>query len=150
MQEFEEITKSITINSDQETIYNFCMEPENLAGVLESFAKITPEGKKKLHWKVGDVLGLSVEWDSTLSGTPYKKIVCKSIGESALENEMTLDFKKSGDSTVVAIHIKHVAFGTLIEKAIETLTGMDPQQVVDQSLKNLKKSIEEMSQVETL
>ena len=142
MKEFEVIKKSITVKVDQKTAYNFCIKPKNLAAMVKNFAEVTSKGKNKLHWKVGEILGMSIAWDSTITGKPYERITCKSIDENLLENEMNLIFETVATGTKITILIKHIELNALVEKGIETLTGLDTKSIVAEAVKNLKKSIQ--------
>ena len=143
-----EVHESIVIDKPASELYSFWRKLENLPRIMSHLESVTEMGTRS-HWKAKAPLGLSVEWDATVTeDRPNEVISWRSDNDSQVPNEGSVRFSGVGAQsvnnpyTVVSVSLTyHPPLGP-VGAAVAKLFGEAPSQQVKDDLQNFKQAVE--------
>jgi uncharacterized membrane protein len=139
------VKKSLIINRSPEEIYAFWRDFENLPQFMKSLESVRMTGEGRSHWVAKAPAGTTVEWDAEITeDRPNELIAWRSLEGAEVENSGSVQFQPApGDrGTIVKVEIAYNPPGGVIGEWIAKLTGDDPGQQAQESLRCLKQVME--------
>lgn len=143
-----EVRESIVIDKSAAELYRYWRRLENLPRIMSHLESVTESGTRS-HWKAKAPLGLSVEWDASVTeDRPNELISWRSDDDAQVPNEGSVRFSGSGVKsqynpyTIVSVSLTyHPPFGP-VGAAIAKLFGEEPSQQIRDDLQNFKQAVE--------
>ncbi len=139
------VKKSITINKPREELYSFWRDFENLPRIMQHLESVKTEGATRSHWTAKAPAGQKVEWDAEIINEKENELIAwKSLEGAQVPNAGSVQFSELGDGrgTEVKVELDYEppagALGALIAK----LLGEEPEQQVQEDLRNFKQIME--------
>ena len=138
------VTKSVTINQSQDTLYQYWRDFANLAQFMAHVQSVTSTGNRS-HWVVSAPAGQAVEWDAEIvEDRPGDLIAWRSLEGSDIRNQGTVRFTKAPADRGTEVHVD-LAYDAPAGKAgatIATLFGEEPTQQLRDDLRRFKQVME--------
>lgn len=143
-----EVRESIVVDKPAAELYSFWRRLENLPRIMSHLESVTEMGTRS-HWKAKAPLGLSVEWDATVTeDRPNEVIAWRSDDNAQVPNEGSVRFSGVGAKsvhnpyTIVSVSLTyHPPLGP-VGAAVAKLFGEEPTQQIRDDLQNFKQSVE--------
>ena len=143
-----EVHESVVIDKPASELYSYWRKLENLPRIMSHLESVTEMGTRS-HWKAKAPLGLSVEWDATVTeDRPDEVISWRSDDDAQVPNEGSVRFSGVGAQsvsnpyTVVSVSLTyHPPLGP-VGAAVAKLFGEAPSQQVKDDLQNFKQAVE--------
>lgn len=143
-----EVHESVVIDKPASELYSYWRKLENLPRIMSHLESVTEMGTRS-HWKAKAPLGLSVEWDATVTeDRPNEVISWRSDDDAQVPNEGSVRFSGVGAQsvnnpyTVVSVSLTyHPPLGP-VGAAVAKLFGEEPTQQIKDDLKNFKQAVE--------
>ncbi len=135
---------SVTLNRPRQEVYTFWRNLENLPRFMPQLQSVTDLGNGRSHWVAEGPAGADIEWEAeTTEDRPGEKLSWKSVGESQLDNEGTVEFRDApgGRGTIVRVEFKYKAPGGMIGKAVAKVVGT-PRTRLEMALGRFKQLLE--------
>jgi len=135
----------VTINRTPQQVYEFWRNLENLPSFMRHLESVQMTGENTSHWKARGPAGVAVEWDAEMvADYPGQLILWRSIGEAALPNEGTVEFREApGDrGTEVKVSIRYYPPGGGPGKAAAKMANAVTGAQIEEDLKRLKQILE--------
>lgn len=135
----------VTINRTPQQVYEFWRNLENLPSFMRHLESVEVTGENTSHWKARGPAGMAVEWDAEMvADYPGQLILWRSIGEAALPNEGTVEFREApGDrGTEVKVSIRYYPPGGAPGKAAAKMAHAVTGAQIEEDLKRLKQILE--------
>lgn len=139
------VEKTITINRPPEELYSFWRSFENLPRFMPNVESVTDLGGNRFHWVATTPGGKTVEWDAEIyNDIPNETIAWRSLPGSDITNAGSVNFKEgpAGRGTNVKVTFNYNPPGGKAGALLAKLFGVEPGQIVDQNLKQLKQQFE--------
>lgn len=143
-----EVRESIVIDRPAAELYRYWRKLENLPRIMSHLESVTESGTRS-HWKAKAPLGLSVDWDASITeDRPDELISWRSDDDAQVPNEGSVRFSGTGAKsqhnpyTIVTVSLTyHPPFGP-VGAAIAKLFGEEPSQQIKDDLQNFKQAVE--------
>lgn len=143
-----EVRESIVVDKPAAELYSFWRRLENLPRIMSHLESVTEMGTRS-HWKAKAPLGLSVEWDATITeDRPNEVIAWRSDDNAQVPNEGSVRFSGVGAKsvnnpyTIVSVSLTyHPPLGP-VGAAVAKLFGEEPTQQIRDDLQNFKQAVE--------
>ncbi|ADI13280.1 cyclase/dehydrase [Truepera radiovictrix DSM 17093] len=138
-----QVRESIVVNKPVSELYAYWRKLENLPRIMSHLESVTEMGTRS-HWKAKGPLGMSPEWDATITDERKDETISwRSLEGSEVPNEGTVRFIKRGDSsTEILVSLTyHPPLGP-VGAAVAKLFGEEPSQQIRDDLQNFKQSVE--------
>lgn len=143
-----EVRESIVVDKPVSELYSFWRRLENLPRIMSHLESVTQMGTRS-HWKAKAPLGLSVEWDATITeDRPNEVIAWRSDDNAQVPNEGSVRFSGVGAKsvhnpyTIVSVSLTyHPPLGP-VGAAVAKLFGEEPTQQIRDDLQNFKQAVE--------
>jgi uncharacterized membrane protein len=139
------VSRSITIDRPVGEIYKFWRNLENLPRVMRHLEAVHEKPNGRSHWVAKGPAGSKVEWDAEMLVERENEIISwRSVEGADVPNEGTVRFKSLDDGrrTEVKVSFTYHPPAGAIGAGIAKLFGEEPQQQVNEDLRNLKKELE--------
>ena len=139
------VEKFLTINRTPQQVYEFWRNQENLPRFLRHVESVQMTGERSSHWKARGPAGSSLEWDAEMvEDYPGQLIVWHSVGDAALPNEGTVEFREApgGRGTEVKVTIRYYPPGGSAGKVAVKLANTITARQIEEDLKRLKQILE--------
>ena len=139
------VAKTVTINRDRQSLYDFWRDFQNLPLFMENIESVTMLDGGRSHWKVKAPADTTVEWDSVLvEDIPGQVIEWRSVDKASIKNSGRIEFRDSGNGrgTWVSAVIAYDAPGGKLGKAIATMFGREPALQARRDLRRFKQLME--------
>jgi uncharacterized membrane protein len=142
-----EVVESFLINKSPAELYAFWRNLENLPAIMSHLKSVRVLDEHRSHWitEVPVVLGGTVEWDAEIThDEPNSRIAWRSLPEARVSHEGSIEFKGApGDrGTIVRARLRYVMPGGKLGEWATRLTGTDPERLLREDLRNLKRIME--------
>ena len=139
-----EVRKAITIDKPAEEIYRFWRDFQNLPRIRPHLEEVRVTGDRTSHW-VAKTAGIPIEWDAEImDDQPNRRITWRSTPDSMIRNhgEVRFDPSPQGPGTTVRVEFHYHAPGGPIARALGSLIGKAPGEVIGSDLRPLKQLLE--------
>lgn len=140
------VTKTITINSRPDEIYDFWRDFENLPRFTHHLEFVETNEAGRSHWVAKAPAGGTVEWDAEVTeDRPNELIAWRSVGANDdVHNSGSVRFTPApGDrGTEVRVELNYDPPGGKVGSTIAKLFGEEPGQQLDDDLRRLKQVME--------
>ncbi len=132
-----------TIAKDPQEVYDFASNPQNWARFMHA-VQVKNRGESKFALSMGKPAGIDLESNVEITDQKSGEYIAWASAEQMFEHRGVIHFKKApGDrGTEVAVAAEYKAPAGPIAKALTSLVGWDPEQVVRESLRHLKQLLE--------
>ncbi|MDT5293941.1 MAG: hypothetical protein QOJ76_821 [Acidobacteriota bacterium] len=140
-----QVKKSLIINSSPEELYGFWRDFENLPRIMRNLEAVRVTGETRSHWKAKAPAGTTVEWDAEITeDRPNELIAWRSLEGSDVENSGSVSFETATGNrgTIVTVEINYNPPGGVLGAAVAKLSGDDPGQQAQESLRCFKQVME--------
>lgn len=140
----DQVTKSITVKSDVESVYNIWADFEKFPYFMKYVNDVTKTGPRNSHWHVSGPLSMKVEWDAETTRLDYNQ----RIAWNTKDNDGTIT--TSGDvvfaelpenRTNVTVTMKYTIPGGKVGEAIAQVFS-NPEKRLEEDLQNFKEYVE--------
>ena len=139
------VEKTITINRPPEELYSFWRSFENLPRFMPNVESVTDLGSNRFHWVATTPGGKTVEWDAEIYNDILNETIAwRSLPGSDITNAGSVNFKEgpAGRGTNVKVTFNYNPPGGKAGALLAKLFGVEPGQIVEQNLKQLKQQFE--------
>jgi uncharacterized membrane protein len=140
-----QVKKSLIINRSPEELYQFWRELENLPTFMQHLESVQETSDNRSHWVAKAPAGTSVEWDAEIIEDRENELIAwRSLEGADVENSGSVEFEPAPGNrgTIVKVEMTYNPPGGVIGAAIAKLTGDDPGQQAQESLRCLKQFME--------
>jgi uncharacterized membrane protein len=140
-----QVRRSLVVNRPAEELYQFWRDFENLPRIMHHLETVRVTGERRSHWVAKAPAGASVEWDAEVTeDRPAELIAWRSLEGADVENSGRVSFEPAtgGRGTVVRVEINYTPPGGALGAAVAWLTGNDPGQQAQESLRTFKQVME--------
>ena len=140
------ITRDIRVKAPVETVFNFLVDPHNLADIWPNIVEV--KGVKKAR----NTNGFKFSWEYKMAGVqfegkcetiehvPDERIVIKST--KGLDSTITWTLQPAGQDTQVALKFEYQIPASVLKQAEEEAVVQENEQEVDAMFQNLKGRLE--------
>lgn len=140
------VKQSCLVNKPAREVYQFWRDFENLPRFIPHLESVRVIDEKHSHWaaKAPTLAGGKVEWDAELTCDEADRKICwQSLAEADIHNAGSVEFIDRGErGTMVTVTMDYIAPAGQLGKWVAKLTGREPQQQVQESLRNFKRVLE--------
>jgi uncharacterized membrane protein len=139
------IEKSVTINQPAEQLFRFWRNFENLPQIMQHLEAVQIIDERRSRWQAKAPAGTTVEWEAEIiTEEPNRLIGWRSVGDSAVANAGSVRFEPlpNGRGTVVKVALSYEPPGGLVGSWLAKLFGEEPEQQVEDDLRNFKQMME--------
>lgn len=139
------IHKSIVINRSPEDVYRFWHNLENLPRFMDHLESVSVLSARRSHWTARTPGGIRFEWDAEMTeDIPNQKISWRSLPGSDVQNEGTVEFRRTYDNgTELTLNVGYAApegsIGPLASKMMDYISSRQLKKELQQ-FKNLVES----------
>jgi uncharacterized membrane protein len=140
------VEKSITINAPRENVYTFWRSFDNLPRFMSHLESVTMTGGGLLsHWVARAPAGMTIAWDAEIiNEIPNEVIGWRSTEGASVPNAGAVRFEDApgGNGAQVHVKIEYMPPAGAVGAAFAALFGKEPNQQVEESLRQLKQLLE--------
>lgn len=138
-----QVTKSIIVKGEIDTLYNLWANFENLPNFMEHIKSVEKTGERTTHWKVAGPFGTTIEWDAETTRMDKNQRIAWNSLKGDIKTSGQVTFAELPQSeTQVTITVKYGPGEGLAEPIFEQLFG-DTEKLANNSLRNFKHFAEE-------
>jgi uncharacterized membrane protein len=140
-----QVRKSLIINRTPEEIYQFWHDFQNLPTFMRHLESVRVTGEGRSHWVAKAPAGSSVEWDAEIiEDRPNELIAWRSLEGADVENSGSVQFEPAPGNrgTIVRVEINYNPPGGALGAIVAKLSGEEPGQQAQESLRCLKQVME--------
>ncbi|HYE15959.1 MAG TPA: SRPBCC family protein, partial [Pyrinomonadaceae bacterium] len=140
-----QVRKSLIINRPAEELYQFWHDFENLPRFMPYLESVRVTGAGRSRWVAKAPAGTTVEWDAEVTeDRPNELMAWRSLEGSQVENSGSVRFEPApgGRGTIVRVEISYSPPGGALGSAVAWLTGYEPGQQAQESLRCFKQLVE--------
>ena len=132
-----------TIGKDPREVYDFVSKPENWDRFMHA-VRLESRGDGNFALTIGEAAGIDLESNLEITDQKPGEYIAWASAEQMFENRGVIHFKKApGDrGTEIAVAAEYKAPAGPIARALASLVGWDPEQVVRESLRHIKQLME--------
>ena len=137
-----EFSSVLTIRDSKESIYKFWRNLENLPQVMKHLKKVERVSENKYKWDA-EFTKVTYSWYAEITeDVPNERISWRSTEVADIENWGTVEFREVAQGTEVKINLNYKPAKTRIGRAIANMLDPVFRQMVDEDLRNFKRTIE--------
>lgn len=139
------VERSVSIQSDPQTLYAFWRDFENLPRFMEHLVSVRVDSPMRSHWVAKAPAGTTVEWDAEIvNDIPGSLIAWKSAAGAEVPNAGSVHFTEApgGRGTIVKVVMDVEPPGGKLGFVIAKLFGEDPDREVREDLRKFKQLME--------
>lgn len=135
----EEVTKQIIVNRPARDVYGLWADFENFPKFMHNIESVTRTGPGMTHWQMRGPLGSTLDWDAGVTrDDPARAIAWQSTGGDVdMAGQVTFTPRDDG-TTEITLTMRYSPPGGKIGTAISRIINQDPEQLVDEDLRNFK------------
>jgi uncharacterized membrane protein len=136
--------KSIVIQKSPEELYQFWRNFENLPVIMNHLQAVHVLDDKRSHWVAKAPMDQTVEWDAQIiDEKENQSIVWKSMEGADVDSTGSVTFTSAnGSGTEVKVTLKYNPPAGVVGAAVATLFGENPQQQLEEDMKQFKVMME--------
>ncbi len=139
----EKVNDSIIVKGKVEDIYDLWADFENFPNFMEPLESVQKTGERRSHWVVNGPFDQKIEWDAeTTTLEPNKRIAWNSVGGDVKTTGQVTFTALPGEQTQVNVTLQYAPEQTVSSVMAAPLLS-DPEQKLQDSLRNFKKYAEE-------
>jgi uncharacterized membrane protein len=133
----------VTINRLPWELYDYWRKFENLPRIMSHLDAVNVIDDKRSHWVAKAPAGQQVEWDAEIiNDEPGALIAWRSLGGADVDNAGSVRFVPADRGTEVKVVIDYIPPAGRIGAAVAKLFGEEPQQQLQDDLRNFKSLME--------
>lgn len=140
----EQVTKSITVKGDIESVYNIWSDFEKFPYFMKYVNEVKKTGPRTSHWQVSGPLGINVEWDAETTRLDYNQRIAWNTkdrdGTITTSGDVVFADLPEG-RTNVTVTMKYTIPGGKVGEAIAQVFS-NPSNRLDEDLQNFKDYVE--------
>lgn len=140
----EQVTKSITVKGDIESVYNIWSDFEKFPYFMKYVNEVKKTGPRTSHWQVSGPLGINVEWDAETTRLDYNQRIAWNTkdrdGTITTSGDVVFADLPEG-RTSVTVTMKYTIPGGKVGEAIAQVFS-NPSNRLDEDLQNFKDYVE--------
>ena len=141
------VAQSYLINKPPAELYQFWRNFENLPRIMTHLESVRVLDNTRSHWvaKAPAIAGGKVEWDAEIiNDVPNEVIAWRSLGGADVDNAGSVRFRpmSHGRGTMVSVSIDYIPPAGRLGKWVARLFGEEPQQQIQEDLRNFKRIME--------
>jgi uncharacterized membrane protein len=138
------VTKAVTINRPVSELYRFWKSFENFPQFMKHVESVTKTGDNIWHWKAKAPLGMTVEWDASVtSDIEDQRIGWQSLEGADIPNSGVVEFKPKLDrGTEIKVTMVYEAPGGKLGEWAAWALGEEPSIQIADDLRRLKMLME--------
>lgn len=139
------VKKSITIDRPAEALFTFWRNFENLPRFMNHLESVKVTGSKTSHWIAKAPAGTKVEWDAEIFNEKENELIAwRSLEGADVPNAGSVRFKEApgGRGTEIIVEIDYQPPAGTLGMVVAKLFGEEPNQQVQEGLRQLKQIIE--------
>ena len=138
-----EAQRTIEIAASPETVYDVWSHYENFPHFMSHVIEVRDLGGKRSHWVVQGPGGSELEFSSVLTADERpSRLAWQSEPGSQVDTEGLVVLEPSGAGTRATVRMSWRPPASSAGKALAMLTGVDPQQALEDDLRRMKQFIE--------
>jgi len=140
-----QVKRSLIINRAPEELYQFWRDFENLPRVMHHLEAVRVTGERRSRWVAKAPAGTRVEWDAEITeDRPNELIAWRSLPGADVENSGSVRFEQATGNrgTIVRVEIEYAPPAGALGAAVAWLSGNDPGQQAQESLRTFKQVME--------
>ena len=139
----DQVTKSIIVKGQVETIFDLWSDFENLPNFMAPIKSIEKTGENTTHWTVDGPFGTTIEWDAeTTRLEKNRRIAWNSLdGDIKTSGQVTFT-ELPQNETQVTVTVKYIPGESLAEPIFNQLFG-NTEKLANDSLRKFKSFVEE-------
>jgi uncharacterized membrane protein len=139
----DQVTKSIIVKGQIETIFDLWSNFENFPNFMEPVVSVEHTGENNTHWKVDGPFGTTIEWNAeTTRLEKHKRIAWNSLdGDIKTSGQVTFT-ELPQNETQVTVTVKYIPGESLAEPIFNQLFG-NTEKLATESLRKFKSFAEE-------
>jgi len=140
-----QVKRSLIINRPPEELYQFWRDFENLPRIMHHLETVRVTGEGRSHWVAKAPAGTTVQWDAEITeDRPNELIAWRSLPGADVDNSGSVRFEPATGNrgTVVRVEINYTPPGGALGAAVAWLSGKDPGQQAQESLRTFKQVME--------
>ena len=135
--------RSIEIAAPPETVYDVWSHYENFPHFMSHVIEVHDLGGDRSHWVVQGPAGSEVEFESVLTAAERpSRLAWQSEPGSEVDTEGLVVLEPSGAGTRATVRMSWRPPAGSAGKALAMLTGVDPEQALEDDLRRMKQFIE--------
>ena len=134
---------SYTIAKSPQEVYDFASNPQNWGKFMHAL-QVKPRGSDRYAFSIGEPAGIDFESNVEITDQQPGEHIAWASAEQMLEHRGVIRFKQApgGRGTEVSVALEYKAPAGPIARALASLVGWGPEQVVRESLRHLKQLLE--------
>ena len=134
---------SFTIAKDRQEVYDFASNPQNWGKFMHA-VQIEKRGENRFAFSIGQPAGIDFESNVEITDQQAGEHIAWASAEQMLEHRGVIRFKQAPGNrgTEVSVALEYKAPAGPIARALASLVGWGPDQVVRESLRYLKQLME--------
>jgi uncharacterized membrane protein len=139
------VVQAITIQRPAHELYNFWRNIENLPHFMQHIKLVEVIDQNRSRWEAQGPAGITLSWESEIvNDVPNEVIAWRSLENSQLANAGSVRFEPApgGRGTEVTLTLEYVPPAGQVGVAIASLMGVNPQQVINEELRNFRRLME--------
>lgn len=139
------VKKSITIDRPADALFTFWRNFENLPRFMNHLESVKVTGAKTSHWVAKAPAGTKVEWDAEIFNEKENELIAwRSLEGADVPNAGSVRFKEApgGRGTEIIVEIDYQPPAGALGMVVAKLFGEEPNQQVQEGLRQLKQIIE--------
>jgi uncharacterized membrane protein len=138
-----EAQRTIDISAPPETVYDLWSHYENFPHFMAHVIEVRDLGGKRSHWVVQGPAGSEVEFESVLTAADRpSRLAWQSEPGSEVDTEGLVVLEPSGAGTRATVRIAWRPPAGSTGKALAMLTGVNPEDALEDDLQRMKQFIE--------
>jgi len=134
---------SYTIGKDRQEVYDFASNPQNWGKFMHAI-QVENRGNGRFAFSIGQPAGIDFESNVEITDQQQGEHIAWASAEQMLEHRGVIRFKQAPGNrgTEVSVALEYKAPAGPIARALASLVGWGPEQVVRETLRHLKQLLE--------
>lgn len=134
---------SFTIAKDRQEVYDFASNPQNWSKFMHAI-QVEDRGNGQFAFSIGQPAGIDFESNVEITDQQADEHIAWASAEQMLEHRGVIRFKQAPGNrgTEVSVALEYKAPAGPIARALASLVGWGPDQVVRETLRHLKQLME--------
>lgn len=134
---------SYTVGKDRQEVYDFASNPQNWPKFMHAI-RVKNNGDGKFGFSIGEPAGIDFESNVEITDQQSGEHIAWASAEQMLEHRGVIRFKQAPGNrgTEVSVALEYKAPAGPIARALASLVGWGPEQIVRESLRHIKQLVE--------
>lgn len=135
---------SFAVPQPASTVFRFCSDFENFAGLVHALREVRDFGDGRSHWVASGSGGRTLEWDAvTTKFVPYRVIAWQSTVDSAVRTSCTIRFAAERDGgTCVRVALDYASPTDRVKDAVAALASRRRTRQIESDIRRLGERID--------